>query len=252
MADAQTIEKLTGAAVGFAGPVGLKDLTIIADTAIQSMTNAATGANKTDYHLLGVNISRDFSPSTIADIRLAQSGDRCPKCGKELQFGKGIEIGHVFQLGTKYSKTLGAEVLDENGKIQPLIMGCYGIGLNRIIAAAIETRSDENGIIWPMNIAPFQVILVQLGKSDKVQATAQKLYDDLTAGGCEVLWDDRPARPGVKFKDADLIGIPLRITIGEKALANGNIELKARTEKEAQLFKPSAAIDAVVKITSQS
>ena len=248
MADPQTIEKLTGAAVGFAGPVGLKNLTIIADTAVEGMTNAATGANKTDYHLLGVNVGRDFSPTSVADIRLAQPGDRCVKCGQELQFSKGIEIGHVFQLGTKYSKTFGADVLDENGKSQALIMGCYGIGLNRIIAAAIETRSDENGIIWPMNIAPFQVILVQLGKSDQVSSTAQKLYEDLTARGCEVLWDDRPARPGVKFKDADLIGIPLRITIGEKALANGNVELKARTEKDPQLLDPSAAVDAVAKI----
>ncbi len=248
MADAQTVEKLSGAAVGFAGPVGLTDLTIIADTTVQTMANAAAGANKTDYHLLGVNIGRDFTPSTVADIRLAQPGDRCAKCDHELQFSKGVEIGHVFQLGTKYTEALGANVLDENGSSQPLIMGCYGIGLNRIMASAIETRSDENGIIWPMNIAPFQVILVQLGKSDLVLSTAQKLYEDLTARGCEVLWDDRPARPGVKFKDADLIGIPLRITIGEKSLANGNVELKARTEKDPQLLDPSAAVDAVAKI----
>ena len=248
MADAETIEKLTGAAVGFAGPVGLSGVRIIADQAVKGMVNAATGANKTDYHLLGVNPGRDFELTTIADIRLAVQGDRCAKCGDELKFSKGIEIGHVFQLGTKYSKMLGADVLDENGKTQPLLMGCYGIGLNRIMAATIEIDSDQHGIIWPMNIAPFQVILVQLGKSDLVLATAQKLYDDLTARGCEVLWDDRPARPGVKFNDADLIGIPLRITIGEKALANGNVELKPRTEKDPQLLEPAAAVEAVVKI----
>ena len=212
------------------------------------MTNAGTGANKSDYHLLGVNIGRDFTPSTVADIRLAQAGDSCVKCGNELQFSKGIEIGHVFQLGTKYTEALGANVLDENGSAKSLIMGCYGIGLNRIMASAIEIGSDANGIIWPMNIAPYQVILVQLGESEQVQATAQKLYDDLTAKGCEVLWDDRSARPGVKFKDADLIGIPLRITIGEKALANGNVELKARSEKEPQLLEPSAAVEAVSRL----
>ncbi len=248
MADAQTIEKLTGAAVGFAGPVGLSKLPIITDKAVQGMANAATGANKTDYHLLGVNPGRDFALSSVADIRLAQPGDRCAKCGGELQFSKGIEIGHVFQLGTKYSQALGADVLDEKGKTQPLIMGCYGIGLNRIMAATIETGADEQGIIWPMNIAPFQVILVQLGQSDQVLTTAQKLYEDLTARGCEVLWDDRSARPGVKFNDADLIGIPLRITIGEKALANGNVELKPRTEKQPQLLEPSRAVEATAKI----
>ena len=248
MADAATIEKITGAAVGFAGPIGLSDLPIIADKAVQGMTNAASGANKTDYHLLGVNPGRDFTPSTIADIRLAASGDRCARCGGELQFSKGIEVGLVFELGTQYSRTLGAEVLDEKGQTRPLIMGCYGIGLNRIMAAAIETRADEQGIIWPMSIAPFQVILVQLGQSDQVLATAQKLYDDLTARGCEVLWDDRDARPGVKFNDADLIGIPLRITIGEKALAKGKVELKPRTEKQPQLLQPSDAVDAVTRL----
>ncbi|MCK4850085.1 MAG: proline--tRNA ligase [Phycisphaerae bacterium] len=248
MADAQTIEKLTGAAVGFAGPVGLSDLPIIADKAVQGMVNAATGANKTDYHLLGVNPGRDFTPSTVADIRLAAPGDRCAKCNGELKFSKGIEVGHVFQPGAKYSDALGAQVLNEKGKNQPVLMGTYGIGLNRIMAAAIETRADEQGIIWPMSIAPFQVILVQLGQSDQVLATAEKLYEDLTARGCEVLWDDRDARPGVKFNDADLIGIPLRITIGEKALAKGNVELKPRTEKQPQLLEPAAAVDTVMRL----
>ena len=248
MADADTIEKLTGAAVGFAGPVGLAGARIIADKTVSGMPNAVTGANKTDYHISGVNPGRDFALSTVADIRLAQQGDLCAKCGAELQFSQGIEIGHVFQLGTKYSDVLGASVQDEQGNNKPLIMGCYGIGLNRIMAAAIETYSDENGIVWPMGIAPFQVVIVQLSDSGQVAATAEQLYKDLGDQGCEVLWDDRQARPGVKFNDADLIGIPLRITVGEKGLAQGKVELKRRTEKQPQLLAPSEAVKAVVQL----
>ena len=248
MADADTIEKLTGAAVGFAGPVGLEGVRIIVDQAVSVMSNAVTGANKTDYHITGVNPSRDFVLTVVADIRLAQQGDHCAKCNAELQFSKGIEIGHVFQLGTKYSDALGANVQDEQGNTKPLIMGCYGIGLNRIMAAAIETCSDTDGIVWPMGIAPFQVVIVQLSDSAQVVETAERLYKDLTAKGCEVLWDDRQARPGVKFKDADLIGIPLRITVGEKALAQGKVELKLRTEKQFQLLDSTEAVNAVVQL----
>jgi len=248
MADADTIEKLTGAAVGFAGPVGLAGARIIADKTVSGMSNAVTGANKTDYHISGVNPGRDFALSTVADIRLAQQGDLCAKCGAELQFSQGIEIGHVFQLGTKYSDVLGASVQDEQGNNKPLIMGCYGIGLNRIMAAAIETYSDENGIVWPMGIAPFQVVIVQLSDSGQVAATAEQLYKDLADQGCEVLWDDRQARPGVKFNDADLIGIPLRITVGEKSLAQGKVELKGRTEEQAKLLAPDEAVEAIAKI----
>ena len=250
MADPETIEKLTGAAVGFAGPVGLKDVRIITDKAVAVMPNAVTGANKTDYHITGVNPGRDFPLSNLADIRLAQPGDHCAKCNAELQFSKGIEIGHVFQPGTKYSDVLGASVLDEEGKTRPVLMGTYGIGLNRIMAAAIETCSDEDGIVWPMGIAPFQVVIVQLSDSTQVVETAEQLYKGLTAKGCEVLWDDRQARPGVKFKDADLIGIPLRITVGEKALAQGKVELKRRTEKQSQLLDPTDAVNAIVQLVA--
>ena len=248
MADAETIEKLTGAAVGFAGPVGLSGVRIIADKAVPGMSNAVTGANKTDYHLTGVNPSRDFDCAEVADIRLARQGDKCAKCGKGLQFSQGIEIGHVFQLGTKYTEALGARVDDEKGQSVPLIMGCYGIGLNRIMAAAVETGADENGIVWPMSIAPFHVVITQLGDSEQLTATAQQLYDDLQSRGCEVLWDERQARAGVKFKDADLIGIPLRITVGEKALAQGKVEFKRRTEKQAQLLEPDAAVATICRI----
>ena len=248
MAEADTIEKLTGAAVGFAGPVGLQGTRIIADQAVSTMSNAVTGANKTDYHITGVNPGRDFELSAVADIRLAQQGDTCAKCGAELQFSQGIEIGHVFQLGSKYSDVLAASVQDEQGNTKPLIMGCYGIGLNRIMAAAIETYSDENGIVWPMGIAPFHVVIVQLGESPQVVKTAEQLYNDLQARGCDVLWDDRKARPGVKFNDADLIGIPLRITVGEKSLAQGKVELKQRTEKQAQLLEPTQAVNTIVQL----
>ena len=248
MADAETIEKVTKAAVGFAGPVGLSDVRIIADQAVTVIANAVTGANKTDYHWTGANPGRDFTWTDVADIRLAQQTDRCAKCGASLQFSQGIEVGHVFQLGTKYSKALGAEVLDEKGQAVPLLMGCYGIGLNRIMAATIETSSDENGIIWPLSIAPYHVLIVQLGESEQVTATAEKLYNDLDTQGCEVLWDDRKARPGVKFKDADLIGIPLRITVGEKALAQGKVEFKRRTEKQAELLNPAQAVKVAVDI----
>ncbi len=249
MADAETIEKLTAATVGFAGPVGLSGVRIIADKAVPGMSNAVTGANKTDYHLTGVNPARDFECSEVADIRLAQKGDKCANCDEALQFSQGIEIGHIFQLGTKYSEFFGARVDDEKGQSVPLIMGCYGIGLNRIMAAAIENGADENGIIWPISIAPFHIVITQLSDSEQLTSTAQQLYDDLQAQGCEVLWDDRQARPGVKFKDADLIGIPLRITVGEKALAQGKVEFKRRTEKQAQLLEPAAAVKAVLEIT---
>ena len=248
MADAVTIERLTGAAVGFAGPVGLSSVRVIADQAVTVMANAVTGANRTDYHLAGVNPGRDFSLPTVADIRLAQPGDCCAKCGAELQFSQGIEIGHVFQLGTKYSVALGATVLDEKGNNRPLIMGCYGIGLNRIMAAAIETGSDDHGIVWPMGIAPFQVIILQLSEAPQVAKVAEQIYTDLTGRGYEVLWDERQARPGVKFNDADLIGIPLRITVGEKALAQGKVELKRRTEKQPQLLDPAQAVNAAADI----
>ena len=248
MANADTIEKLTGATVGFAGPVGLTGVRLIADQVVSGMSNAVTGANKTDYHLTGVNPGRDFELPTVADIRLAQPGDHCTKCGGELQFSQGIEIGHVFQVGTKYSDALGASVLDEKGNSKPIIMGTYGIGLNRIMAAAIETSCDDQGIIWPMGIAPFQVTILQLSDSPKVIETAEQLYKDLTRRGYDVLWDDRQARPGVKFKDADLIGVPLRITVGEKALAQGKVELKRRTEKQPQLLTPVLTVDTAAEI----
>ena len=231
------VQKATGAVVGFAGPVGFKGK-IVVDRAAAQVKNAATGANEADHHFTGVNMGRDWTGEN-ADIRLATTGDPCPNCdGGHLKSYKGIEGGHIFILGTRYSEKMGAQYSDEKQEKKPIVMGCYGIGVSRLVATVIEQNHDENGIKWPMSIAPYQVHLVTLGKEEAVGVEAKKLYDDLKARGIDVLWDDRDERPGVKFKDADLLGMPLRITIGAKSLANGNIELKPRTEpdpKKAEL-----------------
>jgi len=228
----ELIRALTGAEVGFAGPVGLK-ARIITDQAVTVMHNAATGANKTDYHITGVNPGRDFEITEPADIRYPIEGDRAPN-GAPLVFEKCIEVGHVFKLGTKYTDSMKAHVLDDNGKSVPMIMGCYGIGVNRIVAAAIEACHDEAGICWPLSVAPFAVEIVALDvRDDEVMATAGRLHDELEARGVEVLLDDRDARPGFKFKDADLVGIPLRVTVGKRGMAQGVVEIKWRTEDRA-------------------
>ncbi len=211
---------------------------IVIDRTAALVKNAATGANESDHHFTGVNMGRDFQ-AEVADIRLAATGDGCPNCeGGHLKTYKGIEAGHIFILGTRYSAQMGALYSDEKQEKQPIVMGCYGIGVSRLVATAIEQNHDENGIKWPMAVAPYQVHLVTLGKEEDVGTTAKALYDDLRARGIDVLWDDRDERPGVKFKDADLLGMPLRVTIGAKSLANGNIELKPRSEpdpKKAEL-----------------
>jgi len=248
LATPAVIERVTGAAVGFAGPVGLKGVRIVADQAVTVMQNAVTGANKTDYHLTGVNVGRDFTIAETADIRFAVAGDRAPN-GSPLVFEKCIEVGHVFKLGTKYSAAMGANFLDENGKNHPIIMGCYGIGLNRIMAAAIESSHDESGIIWPLNIAPFTVLIVAIdAREEEVMGHAQRIHDELEARGIDVLLDDRDARPGVKFKDADLIGIPLRITIGKRGLAEGIVEYKRRGSEEVEKIPTDKIVAHVAKI----
>ena len=256
LADAPTIETLTGAAVGFAGPQGLLDrdprVRMIVDQAVSVMRNAATGANRTDHHVIGVNPGRDFPLDgdrvTVADIRNVAPGDRCPHSGRPLEFVKTIEVGHVFKLGTKYSKAMKAEFLDAEGKSHPMIMGCYGIGLNRIVAAAIEAHHDDDGIIWPMSIAPFHVLIASLDVADaEVAAVSKRLYDELTAKGMEVLWDDRDVRPGPKFKDADLIGIPIRVTVGKKGLKDGVVEIKNRDSAEVARLSPTEAVAEIVR-----
>ena len=241
-ADPPVITQLTAAEVGFAGPVGL-DARIIIDHAVAVMHNAVTGANKTDYHITGVNPGRDFELKEVADIRYAVQGD-CGPNGQPLEFEKCIEVGHVFKLGTKYSDAMKATFLDQDGKSLPCVMGCYGIGVNRIMAAAIESHHDETGIIWPMSLAPFQVLICCLDiKTDDVRRACEKIHDALEASGIEVLLDDREIRPGPKFKDADLIGIPIRITVGRKSLADGLVEIKDRDSDEVRKMSPDDAVE---------
>jgi prolyl-tRNA synthetase len=225
------VEKATGAKVGFAGPAGFTGRVIV-DRAASLVGDGVSGANETDTHVKHVRFGRDFT-GEVADIRLATTGDACPTCdGGTLTQYRGIEAGHIFILGTKYSAAMGANYIDEKQQTKPLVMGCYGIGVSRLVATTIEQHHDDNGIRWPMSVAPYQVHLVSIGKEESVLSTAKALYDSLESAGVEVLWDDRDERPGVKFKDADLVGVPLRVTIGAKALATGNVEVKARTESD--------------------
>jgi prolyl-tRNA synthetase len=235
LAPESVVERVTGAPVGFAGPVGLRGKArVLADHALRGITGAVTGANKADTHVRGVAAARDLQDAELVDLRVATAGDRCPRCTGRFVLQRGIEVGQVFYLGTKYSEALRATVLDAEGKERVLEMGCYGIGVTRTIAAAIEQNHDDAGIIWPMPLAPFSVAVVPVNVTDeRLRTTAERIHDELTARGIEVLLDDREERPGVKFKDADLIGHPLRITVGPRALERDAVELKRRTEKNA-------------------
>ncbi len=249
MANEAVIRDLTGADVGFAGPQGLIDRVarLMVDPAVAAMRNAVTGANRTDYHVKNVNPGRDFpiegDKVIVADIRRVADGDLSPTgSGSPLRLRKAIEIGHVFKLGTKYSDALKATYLDRNGKARPLIMGCYGIGLNRIMAAAIESHHDDNGILWPMSIAPFEVEIIALDpRNEDVMKTARNIHDELAAAGVDVLFDDRDERAGFKFKDADLIGIPIHIVVGRRSLADGVVELKRRDATDVEKLAPERA-----------
>ncbi|MEZ6059911.1 MAG: proline--tRNA ligase [Planctomycetaceae bacterium] len=233
LADEATIQKVTGAPVGFAGPVGIR-CDIIADHDVALIESAFTGANQKDTHLTGVVPGTHFELTETFDLRNAEGGDPCPKCDGTLEIVHGIEVGHVFKLGTKYSESLDAMYLDKDEKKHPIIMGCYGIGVTRVVAAIVETCHDENGIVWPFTVAPYSVELIPLNvKDEEVMTVANQLYNDLTEAGIDVLMDDRDQRPGFKFKDADLIGIPLRVIIGGKGLKEGIAEIKGRTESDA-------------------
>ena len=222
------VESLTNAPTGFVGPIRLPRVRILADHAVNGMKNVVVGANKIDTHYRNANLGRDFSVEQFSDLRNAQSGDASPRGSGVLTIAKGIEVGQVFLLGTKYSQKMNATILDEQGKERLAIMGCYGIGVGRTAAAAIEQHYDEKGIIWPFPIAPFHVHLLPVSQSDQTTAAAGKLYDELTKAGFEVLWDDRPERAGVKFNDADLIGAPFQVIVGDKGLADGIVEMKIR------------------------
>jgi len=248
MAADDVVLKVTGAPTGYAGPVGLPaKVKLVADLSLEGMHNFVTGANAGDTHLKNVNLGRDFSVSSFVDIRNVVIGDPCPRCkGGSLEIWRGIEVGHVFKLGTKYSKALNASFLDADGKEQIIYMGCYGIGIGRTVAACIEQNHDDNGIIFPIPIAPFQVIVSALSaKDDAVRDASEAIYLELLQAGIEVLIDDRDERPGFKFKDADLIGIPLRIVVGAKHLADGKVELKERRSGEVEILPIAEAIEKV-------
>jgi prolyl-tRNA synthetase len=245
-ADAATIEKATVAPMGFLGPVAIK-IPLVIDTAVAAMKMVVVGGNAVDVHLKGVVPGRDFPLNRVHDVRNADAGDPCPRCGAPLEIKAGLVIGHVFKLGTKYSVAMGATYLDEKSTEIPIIMGCYGIGINRIMAAAIEASHDANGIIWPLPLAPYQVALIPLQVNNQaVLDTTYKIEKQLEATGIDVLTDDRDQRPGFKFKDVDLIGIPLRVVIGERGLKEGSIEIKWRGDATAKNVPLAAAADEVL------
>ena len=224
-----------GTVGGYMGPVGIdnKKVIVVVDATVMKMHNVCCGANKEGYHFINVNPGRDFTPTYVADIRLIQEGDPCPHCGGEVSKARGIEVGQVFKLFTKYSSALKATYLDENGKEQPMVMGCYGVGVSRTMAAAIEQNYDDNGIIWPIEIAPYHVLVVPVNTKDEASAAkAEEIYMQLKKVGLETVIDDRKERPGVKFKDADLIGYPLRVVVGPKTLTEGKLEVKIRKTGE--------------------
>jgi prolyl-tRNA synthetase len=229
MAGPAVVEQVSHAPVGFAGPIGLRGVPIIADHAVAAMEEAVTGANEADAHLAGVVPARDFRWAAVADIRLVGAGDPCPECGAPLSPDRGIEVGQVFKLGTRYSERLGATYADEDGTMRPMFMGCYGIGISRTLAAIVETHHDRNGICWPLAAAPFQVLVLPVNDRDAAQIkTAEAIYGQLGDAGVDALLDDRAERAGVKFKDADLQGWPLRVTVGPRGLAEGYVELRER------------------------
>ena len=251
LAEPFMVRQITNAEVGFAGPVGL-DIPVYVDKEVEMMKNFIVGANETDMHYKNVNINKDFTPTVVADIRVIEEGDVCPKCGKKIKTAQGIEVGHIFKLGTKYSDALGLKYLDEDGKSKTVIMGCYGIGVTRCLAAAIEQNNDENGIIWPVSIAPYQAMVIPVNSKVEEQVkAAEKIYEELKAQGIEVLLDDRNERAGVKFKDADLIGIPVRIVVGKKC-GEGIVEYKERRSDASEEKTIENAIDSVVKFVKSN
>lgn len=250
LADKETVERVTNAPSGFAGPVGLEGVTILADNAIADMTNFVVGGNKNNTHIKNVNMPRDFKIDRFEDLRNVVAGDDCPRCAEgKVEINKGIEVGHIFMLGTKYSEALSCTFLDEDGSEKPMIMGCYGIGVSRTAAAAIEQNNDANGIKWPLPLAPFAAMVLPLNVSEAGTMDAAKLiYDGLRAEGIDVLMDDRDLRAGFKFKDADLIGIPYIVVIGEKNLKDGLVELKERASGTVTKFKVGEAVSTLTGV----
>ncbi|MCU1246527.1 MAG: proS [Acidobacteria bacterium] len=239
-------QEVTGGPIGYCGPVGTRCRRVLADSALKGMVNWVVGGNQRDTHIGGVNPGRDFPEPEYGDFTTVFAGDPCPRCGTALEMFRGIEVGHVFKLGTKYSESMHCEYLDEKGQRVPMIMGCYGLGVGRTVASAVEQSHDDDGIIWPVPIAPFEAVVTTIGKEESVHQMAGEVYEKLMAAGIDVLLDDRDERPGVKFKDADLIGFPLRVAVGAKSLANGVIEWSYRKGREKQLGEPAAVIERII------
>ena len=251
LASDEIIMRATGAPRGFAGPVNIK-IPVLIDYSVIDIVNFVTGANKENYHVKNVNIGRDFKVEAFADFRVVTDQDKCPRCGGDIKFARGIEVGHVFKLGTKYSKAMKAVYLDKDGQEKIMIMGCYGIGIGRTVAAGIEQNYDEDGIVWPMPLAPYHVIITPVNVNQKdIMDAAENLYNSVMAEGIEVIFDDRDERAGVKFKDADMIGIPIRITIGQKNLSQGNVELRIRKTGKNELYPLQDIVQKIKQIIRQ-
>lgn len=249
-ADEEKMAAATGCVGGFTGPCGLHDCTIVVDSELTGLKNLCAGACKEDHHLINVNYGRDYKADIITDLKVLQEGDPCPVCGAPVKHARGIEVGQVFKLGTKYSESMGAMYVDENQKEQPIVMGCYGIGVTRTLAAVVEQHHDDNGIIWPMSVAPYHVIITLVKPDDEAQAAAaEKIYKALVDARVEVLLDDRKERPGVKFKDADLLGIPVRITVGKLA-GEGKVEYKLRRDADKEEITIEEAISRAIEIVN--
>ena len=247
LADEKKVKEITGGDMGFSGPVGLS-IRIVADNAIEGMTDFVTGANKKGMHLRNVNLKKDFKVTEWLDARVITEKDPCPKCGKKIKLKNTVEIGHTFKLGTKYSDTLGATFLDAKGKEKPMIMGCYGIGVNRILAALIEHSHDKDGIIWPVSLAPCEVVVIPIKKEDKeLSVEAERIYTELKEAGIDVLIDDREKTTGVKFKDSDLVGFPLQVIVGKKGLDQGKVELKKRDSGKKEFVDKNDIVSEVQK-----
>jgi prolyl-tRNA synthetase len=246
--------RVVGAAPGFASPIGIKreHVRVIVDDLLPQAPNLVAGANETDFHLLNTNLGRDYQADVVADIAQAEEGDACPQCEGHFVARRGVEVGNIFKLGTHYSEALGATYLDEAGEAQPIVMGSYGIGVGRQLACVAEAYYDEFGLMWPVSVAPYPVHLVVLSSKDgSAEEAAEKLYADLVKAGLEPLYDDRDERAGVKFNDADLIGLPLRVTVSARSLQNGGFEFKRRDKEERTIVPVGDAIEVIIQILDE-
>ena len=254
LASEEQVREATGAPVGFAGPVGLPDgVRLVADPSAADLPYFVCGANRGDAHFVGVRWGRDTRPPERADLLLVTGGDPCPRCDGTLELFRGIEVGHIFKLGTKYSQPMNCVYTDEGGEDRPMVMGCYGLGIGRTVAAAIEQNHDDDGIIWPLPLAPFEVLVAALNPDDAevVRSRRGDLRPQLREAGVDVLFDDRDERPGVKFKDADLIGFPIRVVVGAKSLKDGKVELSLRRDREKHLLAPDEAAARAIELARE-